>query len=66
MNAKLIITKDIRDESGDTDLFVPAGTVVNFINDEGDYIIAALVDGSVSFPLDPGEYEELLCPQPHK
>ena len=51
------LIKDIKDANGG--ILATAGTIVNFISDEGDYIIVELADGSVSFPVDPDEYTEL-------
>jgi len=50
------LVSDVRDLSGDTDLFVPAGTVVNVVSDEGDYLIVETESGDVSFPVDADEY----------
>lgn len=51
------LTKDITDPTGDTDLFIPKGTVVNVLSEEDYGIIAETPDGVHSFPLDPDEYE---------
>lgn len=55
--AQLKLIKDVRDESGDTDFYLPAGEIVDFVSDEGDYVIAKTEDGKVSFPLDQDEYK---------
>lgn len=55
MNTAKLLT-DIRDESGDTDLFVPAGTLVNIVSDEGDCLIVETMDKKWSFSV---EYEQV-------
>lgn len=50
------LTKDITDNCGDSDLFVPAGTVVALVSKEDGYLIVE-VDGLV-FPVTEGEYED--------
>jgi hypothetical protein len=52
MKAKTI--KDIRDDSGDTDLFIPAGTIIN-VEHEGDQWIGQTDEWS--FPIDKDEFD---------
>lgn len=49
--------KDIRSLDHDGQLIARAGTIVNFLSDEGEYIVAELKDGSIAFPMDEGEFE---------
>ena len=46
------LTTDFVDMCGDDPgFFVPAGTILNVVSDEGDYIIVATQDGAHEFPL---------------
>lgn len=42
---------DLRDESGDTDLFIPKGTNLNFVSDEEDYLILEDPSSGAQFPV---------------
>jgi hypothetical protein len=48
-------TIDITDPTGDSDLFIPAGSQVYILSDEGVYAIAE--HGDVTFPVDYDEIE---------
>lgn len=56
-NLELKCIVDIRSLEQGGQLIARAGTIVNFISDEGDYVVAELKDGSIAFPMDEGEYE---------
>lgn len=45
-----IMRAALRDESGDTGLFIPAGAEVGIESDEGDYWVCAYL--GASFPVD--------------
>lgn len=56
---EVILNTDIRSIDRGGQLIARAGTVVDFISNEGDYIIAQLKDGTISFPLDGDEYSPM-------
>ena len=58
MNKTLIVTtKDLRDESGDTDLFLPSGTRMMVLSDEVEHVIAETMDGEISTPIPPDSFK---------
>lgn len=52
--------QNLTDASGDSDLFVAAGTLIEVDSDEGDYLIGhVLGKPEVSFPIMPEEFEPI-------
>jgi hypothetical protein len=58
MQAKM--TKDIRDESGDTDLYVPTGTIIDVERDDDGWIGRG---NGWSFPIFDDEFEIIDLPR---
>lgn len=57
--SELTLKVDIRSLDRDGQLIARAGTIVDFVSDEGDYVVASLKDGSIAFPLDPNEFDRV-------
>ena len=62
MKTQIKLTVDLRDEYGYGEIVEPSGTILNFVSDEGNYIFAEAVDGSVTYAIEPDEYEWVLMP----
>lgn len=57
--SELKLKSDIRSIDRGGQLIARAGDVVDFLSDEGGYVIAQTKNGSVSFPLEAFEYEQV-------
>jgi hypothetical protein len=62
MRMPCVVVKDLRDESGDSNLYVKTGTKIVAIADEEDHLICELPDKSVSFPVDYDEIRPAVVP----
>ena len=55
----IVAAKDLTDPTGDSDLFVPKGSPVTLVSDEGDYFIGCYKDRY--FPVSVDELEVKSC-----
>lgn len=56
---RVLVIRDLRDETGDTDFFVPAGTVAEVWEEATGGALTLRTREAGLFPVDPGEYERL-------